>query len=350
MYLGPEIEDDLKKIEKEFQDFEADYRLAFNVKTLETYENIQKKFKKYGIKKFDLEKDDRSKILVSWLDKFSKEYKKHCINLFGKEGKKYYDEIEKWTNKIDLIKLFQIMFGPIINFVGAYSNYYIAKPDTIILKSWASLDPSKFELYYFGGPEYGIYDEIVSQFDSKNPVFWVNTAYEPSGYSDTNGWIPDIVIKNLILIHRDGENILYWIGKSPFYHHVYNGKYFPLNLYYNKKISDIERDIFLRKNRDPKFYWYKYDLNIDVIKRSNSELSQLFNYIHLYEKKYKTNSSKKHFGSFLHKSDFLTKSARRKLLKFERTSFFEKHKKTVNYIDFDKNEYYDFRLNAMYKK
>ncbi|WP_462088131.1 hypothetical protein [Mesomycoplasma hyopneumoniae] len=350
VYLGPEIEDDLKKIEKEFQDFEADYRLAFNVKTLETYENIQKKFKKYGIKKFDLEKDDRSKILVSWLDKFSKEYKKHCINLFGKEGKKYYDEIEKWTNKIDLIKLFQIMFGPIINFVGAYSNYYIAKPDTIILKSWASLDPSKFELYYFGGPEYGIYDEIVSQFDSKNPVFWVNTAYEPSGYSDTNGWIPDIVIKNLILIHRDGENILYWIGKSPFYHHVYNGKYFPLNLYYNKKISDIERDIFLRKNRDPKFYWYKYDLNIDVIKRSNSELSQLFDCIHLYEKKYKTNSSKKHFGSFLHKSDFLTKSARRKLLKFERTSFFEKHKKTVNYIDFDKNEYYDFRLNAMYKK
>nr|WP_318035185.1 hypothetical protein [Mesomycoplasma hyopneumoniae] len=59
-----------------------------------------------------------------------------------------------------------------------------------------------------------------------------------------NGWIPDIIIKNLILIHRDGENILYWIGKSPFYHHVYNGKYFPLNLYYNKKISDIERDIF----------------------------------------------------------------------------------------------------------
>ncbi|MXR13262.1 hypothetical protein DR083_03765, partial [Mycoplasma hyopneumoniae] len=180
---------------------------------------------------------------------------------------------EKWTNKINLVQIFQIMFGPLIDFVWTRSNYYITKPDAIILKSWGSLDPSKFELYYFGGVEYGIYNEILEQFDSKNPVFWLNTGYEPSGRTGTNGWIPDIITKNLILIYRDGENILYWIGKSPFYHHVYNGKYFPLNLYYNKKISDIERDIFLRQNKDPEFYSYKYDLNIDVIRRTNEQLS-----------------------------------------------------------------------------
>ncbi|AGQ51208.1 hypothetical protein EHI52_06350 [Mesomycoplasma hyopneumoniae] len=350
VYLGAKIEDDLKKIEKEFQDFEAEYPLAFNVRTLETYEKILEKFEKYNIKKFDLEKDDRNQILISWLDKFGPEYQKHCINLFGKDGKKYYDELEKWTNKINLVQIFQIMFGPLIDFVWTRSNYYITKPDAIILKSWGSLDPSKFELYHFGGVEYGIYNEILEQFDSKNPVFWLNTGYEPSGRTGTNGWIPDIITKNLILIHRDGENILYWIGKSPFYHHVYNGKYFPLNLYYNKKISDIEKDIFLRGNKDPEFYSYKYDLNIDVIRRTNEQLSKLFDYINLYEKNYKKNNLNKHFENFLHKSDLLTKSARRKLLKFERTSFFEKHKKTVNYINPEKNEYYDFRFNALYKK
>ncbi|ADQ90798.1 Putative uncharacterized protein [Mesomycoplasma hyopneumoniae 168] len=350
VYLGAKIEDDLKKIEKEFQDFEANYPLVFNVKTLETYEKILEKFEKYNIKKFDLEKDDRSKILISWLDKFGPEYQKHCINLFGKDGEKYYDELEKWTNKINLVQIFQIMFGPLIDFVWTRSNYYITKPDAIILKSWGSLDPSKFELYYFGGVEYGIYNEILEQFDSKNPVFWLNTGYEPSGRTGTNGWIPDIITKNLILIYRDGENILYWIGKSPFYHHVYNGKYFPLNLYYNKKISDIERDIFLRQNKDPEFYSYKYDLNIDVIRRTNEQLSKLFDYINLYEKNYKKNNLNEHFENFLHKSDLLTKSARRKLSAFERTSFFTKHKKTVNYINPEKNEYYDFRFNALYKK
>ncbi|MXR35359.1 hypothetical protein DR100_03745, partial [Mycoplasma hyopneumoniae] len=84
VYLGAKIEDDLKKIEKEFQDFEAEYPLAFNVRTLETYEKILEKFEKYNIKKFDLEKDDRNQILISWLDKFGPEYQKHCINLFGK--------------------------------------------------------------------------------------------------------------------------------------------------------------------------------------------------------------------------------------------------------------------------
>ncbi|NYN91882.1 hypothetical protein [Mesomycoplasma hyopneumoniae] len=350
VYLGAEIEEDLKKIKKEFQDFEANYPLVFNVKTLETYEKILEKFEKYNIKKFDLEKDDRSKILISWLDKFGPEYQKHCINLFGKDGEKYYDELEKWTNKINLVQIFQIMFGPLIDFVWTRSNYYITKPDAIILKSWGSLDPSKFELYYFGGVEYGIYNEILEQFDSKNPVFWLNTSYEPSGRTGTNGWIPDIITKNLILIYRDGENILYWIGKSPFYHHVYNGKYFPLNLYYNKKISDIERDIFLRGNKDPEFYSYKYDLNIDVIRRTNEQLSKLFDYINLYEKNYKKNNLNEHFENFLHKSDLLTKSARRKLSAFERTSFFTKHKKTVNYINPEKNEYYDFRFNALYKK
>ncbi|MXR57643.1 hypothetical protein DR096_03755, partial [Mycoplasma hyopneumoniae] len=106
----------------------------------------------------------------------------------------------------------------------------------------------------------------------------------------------------------------------------------------------------LRGNKDPEFYSYKYDLNIDVIRRTNEQLSKLFDYINLYEKNYKKNNLNEHFENFLHKSDLLTKNARRKLSAFERTSFFEKHKKTVNYIDFDKNEYYDFRLNAMYKK
>ncbi|MXR34668.1 hypothetical protein DR099_03595, partial [Mycoplasma hyopneumoniae] len=331
-------------------DFEANYPLVFNVKTLETYEKILEKFKKYNIKKFDLEKDDRNQILISWLDKFGPEYQKHCINLFGKDGEKYYDELEKWTNKINLIQIFQIMFGPLIYFIWTYKTSHTLKPDAVILKSWGCLNPSKFELYYFGGPEYGIYDEILEKFDSKYPVFWVNTAYEPSGHSSTNGWIPDIITKNLILIHRDGDNVLYWIGKSPFYHHVYNGKYFPLNLYYNKKISDIERDIFLRENKDPEFYSYDYNLYIDVIRRSNSELSQLFDYINLYEKKYKKDNPGKSFQDFLHKSDLLTKSARRRLSKFELTTFYKVYEKTVNYIDFDKNEYYDFRLNAIYKK
>ncbi|MXR10569.1 hypothetical protein DR086_03980, partial [Mycoplasma hyopneumoniae] len=51
VYLGAKIEEDLKKIKKEFQDFEAGYPLAFNVRTLETYEKILEKFEKYNIKK-----------------------------------------------------------------------------------------------------------------------------------------------------------------------------------------------------------------------------------------------------------------------------------------------------------
>ncbi|AJR12349.1 Uncharacterised protein [Mesomycoplasma dispar] len=349
IYLGQKIEEDLEKIRDEFQDFEKYFRLALNVKTLETYENILEKFKKYGIKKFDLKKDDRSQILISWINKFGPNYRQHSINLFGKDGQKYYDDLEKWTNKQNLVHIFQIMFGPRVHFLWD-PTWDGLIPDSLVLKSWASLDISKFELYYFGGSEYGIYDDILNQFDSKNPVFWLNTAYEPSGNSGSEGWIPEIVTANLILLYRDGENVLYWIGKCPFYHHVYNGKYFPLNLYYNKKISDLERDIFLRGNTDPVFYSYDNELKIDVIRRTNKELSELFDYIRLYEKNYKNKNARKHFEDFIEESDLLTEEDRKKLTVCELTSIYSNHEKSVNFLDIENGEYVDFRLKEYYKK
>ncbi|AJR12348.1 Uncharacterised protein [Mesomycoplasma dispar] len=348
IYLGQKIEEDLKKIENRFQDLKDDYSLALNVKTLETYENILEKFKKYGIKKFDLEKDDRSQILISWINKFGPNYRQHSINLFGKDGQKYYDELERWTNKVNLVHLFQIMFGPNIYSVWDVDGGYL--PDNVILKSWASLDLSKFELYYFGGSQYGIYDDILNQFDSKNPVFWINTAYESSGLDVPEGWIPEIVTANLILLYHDGENVLYWIGKCPFYHHVYNGKYFPLNLYYNKKISDLERDIFLRGNTDPVFYSYKNELNIDVIRRTNKELGKLFDYIRLYEKEYKPKDKYATFEGFILYSDLLTDKEREILSVCEKTSIMYEHKKSVNFLNFRKKQYVDFRIKELFGK
>ncbi|AJR12353.1 Uncharacterised protein [Mesomycoplasma dispar] len=349
IYLGQKIEEDLEKIKDKFQDFEEYFRLALNVKTLETYENILEKFKKYGIKKFDLEKDDRSQILISWINKFGSNYRKHSINLFGKDGQKYYDDLVKWTNKLNLVHFFQIIFGPTIFFLWD-PTWEDPLPDSLVLKSWASLDISKFELYYFGGSEYGIYDDILNQFDSKNPVFWLNTAYEPSRHTAIDGWIPEIVTANLILLYRDGENVLYWIGKCPFYHHVYNGKYFPLNLYYNKKISDLERDIFLRGNTDPVFYSYDNKLKIDVIRRTNKELSELFDYIRLYEKNYKNKNARKYFEDFIEESDLLTEEDRKKLTVCELTSIYSNHEKSINFLDIENGEYVDFRLKELYKK
>ncbi|MXR56388.1 hypothetical protein DR095_03230, partial [Mycoplasma flocculare] len=148
----------------------------------------------------------RDKFILSWFDKFGPEYRKYCIELFGKRGQTYYDNLNNWTNKIELIYLLQILFGPKYEIEDQY--FYPNKPDYLILPRWGKLKLENFEIFYFGGQEYGLFDEIISQFDSKKPVFW----FKPSYYSvdcGGEGWILPIALKNFILLYVDNQKIYY---------------------------------------------------------------------------------------------------------------------------------------------
>ncbi|WP_081310805.1 hypothetical protein [Mesomycoplasma ovipneumoniae] len=273
-YLGQNVENIYNLLLKQGYNFGKKTRIEpiQNVFTFETYENLLEKFKKYGIKKLDLNIENRDKFILSWLDKFGPEYRKFCINLFGKKGQFYYDNLNKWTNKIEFIYLLQILFGP--RYHMDTENVYLTDPDCSILPSWAKLKLENFQIFYFGGQEYGLFDEIIAQFDSKKPVFWFKPYYR-SAYSTETGWISPISLKNFILLYVDGQKIYYWFGHSNLYDDIYQGKYEILKYYFKEKLVKLEQDIFLRDNQDPQLFAYFPNQNYltkNVIESSMEEL------------------------------------------------------------------------------
>ncbi|WNM14513.1 hypothetical protein [Mesomycoplasma ovipneumoniae] len=274
-YLGQNVENIYNLLLKENYNFgeETQIQPIQNVFTFETYENLLKKFEKYGIKKLDLNIENRDKFIVSWFDKFGPEYRKYCIELFGKDGQTYYDHANNWTNKIELIYLLQILFGPKYEFEDLY--FYLDAPDYFILPSWAKLKLENFEIFYFGGQEYGLFDEIISQFDSKKPVFWFKPYYK-SAFCAGESWILPIALKNFILLYVDGQKIYYWFGHSNLYDDIYEGKYEILKYYFKEKLVKLEQDIFLRDGMDPAFFVSRLprqiDLDKNVIESSMEEL------------------------------------------------------------------------------
>nr|WP_318025314.1 hypothetical protein [Mesomycoplasma ovipneumoniae] len=274
-YLGENVESIYNLLLKENYNFDEETQIQpiQNVFTFETYENLLKKFEKYGIKKLNLNIENRDKFILSWFDKFGPEYREYCINLFGKDGQTYYDNVNNWTNKIELIYLLQILFGPKYEFEDLYFSLDV--PDYFILPSWAKLKPENFEIFYFGGQEYGLFDEIISQFDSKNPVFWFKPYYK-SAFCAGEAWIMPIALKNFILLYVDGEKIYYWFGHSNLYDDIYQGKYKILKYYFKQKLVKLEQDIFLRDGMDPAFFVSRLprqnDLDKNVIESSMEEL------------------------------------------------------------------------------
>lgn len=274
-YLGQNVENIYNLLLKENYNFSEKTQIQpiQNVFTFETYENLLKKFEKYGIKKLNLNIENRDKFILSWFDKFGPEYRKYCIELFGKSGQTYYDSVNNWTNKIELIYLLQILFGPKYEIEDQY--FYLNKPDYLILPRWAKLKLENFEIFYFGGQEYGLFDEIISQFDSKKPVFW----FKPSYYSvdcGGEGWILPIALKNFILLYVDNQKIYYWFGHSNLYDNIYQGKYEILKYYFKQKLVKLEQDIFLRDGIDPEFFVSRSprynNLSKNVIESSREEL------------------------------------------------------------------------------
>nr|WP_318023805.1 hypothetical protein [Mesomycoplasma hyopneumoniae] len=274
-YLGQNVENIYNLLLKENYNFSEKTQIQpiQNVFTFETYENLLKKFEKYGIKKLNLNIENRDKFILSWFDKFGPEYRKYCIELFGKRGQTYYDNLNNWTNKIELIYLLQILFGPKYEIEDQY--FYPNKPDYLILPRWAKLKLENFEIFYFGGQEYGLFDEIISQFDSKKPVFW----FKPSYYSvdcGGEGWILPIALKNFILLYVDNQKIYYWFCHSNLYDNIYQGKYEILKYYFKQKLVKLEQDIFLRDGIDPEFFVSRSprynNLSKNVIESSREEL------------------------------------------------------------------------------
>ncbi|XKK64944.1 hypothetical protein NB625_03195 [Mesomycoplasma hyopneumoniae] len=274
-YLGQNVENIYNLLLKENYNFSEKTQIQpiQNVFTFETYENLLKKFEKYGIKKLNLNIENRDKFILSWFDKFGPEYRKYCIELFGKRGQTYYDNLNNWTNKIELIYLLQILFGPKYEIEDQY--FYPNKPDYLILPRWGKLKLENFEIFYFGGQEYGLFDEIISQFDSKKPVFW----FKPSYYSvdcGGEGWILPIALKNFILLYVDNQKIYYWFGHSNLYDNIYQGKYEILKYYFKQKLVKLEQDIFLRDGMDPEFFVSRSprynNLSKNVIESSREEL------------------------------------------------------------------------------
>ncbi|MDW2912466.1 hypothetical protein R7U61_03725, partial [Mesomycoplasma ovipneumoniae] len=121
----------------------------------------------------------------------------------------------------------------------------------------------------------GLFDEIISQFDSKKPVFWVKPFYYSANGAGESRILP-IAIKNFILLYVDGQKIYYWFGHSNLYDDIYQGKYEILKYYFKQKLVKLEQDIFLRDGKDPAFFvsWppRQIDLDKNVMESSMQEL------------------------------------------------------------------------------
>ncbi|MCN0157823.1 hypothetical protein Q4516_00830 [Mesomycoplasma ovipneumoniae] len=337
-YLGQKVENIYNLLLKENYNFgeETQIEPIQNVFTFETYENLLKKFEKYGIKKLNLNIENRDKFILSWFDKFGPEYRKYCIELFGKNGQFYYDNLNKWTNKIEFIYLLQILFGP--RYHLDTENVELAEPDYFILPSWAKLKLENFQIFYFGGQEYGFFDEIIEQFDSKKPVFWFKPYYR-SAYSTETGWISPISLKNFILLYVDGQKIYYWFGHSNLYDDIYQGKYENLKYYFKEKLVKLEQDIFLRNNQDPQFVFSSPPksnyLNKNVIESSMEELTLYRDAIKKYQEE--TTHEFEYFQDFIENSGLYSQQEKKLILErhfdfslnyWEKNYYFEEIKKT----------------------
>ncbi|WDV48659.1 hypothetical protein PWA39_03950 [Mesomycoplasma ovipneumoniae ATCC 29419] len=337
-YLGQKVENIYNLLLKENYNFgeETQIEPIQNVFTFETYENLLKKFEKYGIKKLNLNIENRDKFILSWFDKFGPEYRKYCIELFGKNGQFYYDNLNKWTNKIEFIYLLQILFGP--RYHLDTENVELAEPDYFILPSWAKLKLENFQIFYFGGQEYGFFDEIIEQFDSKKPVFWFKPYYR-SAYSTETGWISPISLKNFILLYADGQKIYYWFGHSNLYDDIYQGKYENLKYYFKEKLVKLEQDIFLRNNQDPQFVFSSPPksnyLNKNVIESSMEELTLYRDAIKKYQEE--TTHEFEYFQDFIENSGLYNQQEKKLILErhfdfslnyWEKNYYFEEIKKT----------------------
>nr|WP_318085809.1 hypothetical protein [Mesomycoplasma ovipneumoniae] len=314
-FLGQNVENIYNSLLKENYNFGEKTQIEpiQNVFTFETYENLLKKFEKYGVKKLDLNIENRDKFILSWFDKFGPEYRKFCINLFGKKGQFYYDNLNKWTNKMEFIYLLQILFGP--RYYFPTENVNLDEPDYFILPSWAKLKPENFQIFYFGGQEYGLFDEIIEQFDSKKPVFWFKPYYR-SAYSTNTGWISPISLKNFILLYVDGQKIYYWLGHSNLYDDIYQGKYKILKYYFKQKLVKLEQDIFLRNNQDPQFVFASPPksnyLNKNVIDSSMEELILYRDAIKKYQEE--TTNEFNYFDDFIENSDLYSQQEKKLIL------------------------------------
>ncbi|AJR12070.1 hypothetical protein MDIS_01130 [Mesomycoplasma dispar] len=352
-YLGEKVEKQLEKIRK--TGLKNKYKLAYNVRTLEIYEIILQKFAKYNIKKVNLNIENREKYILSWLDKFGQEYKQHCYELFGKKGIEYFNDLNLWTNKLEFFYLLQMFFGPEHTLI----DEYLANPDWLIVPSWVMLNKEKFEIFYFGGSEYGIHQEIIEQIDSKKPTFWLNNQYSHCVTGDTL-WVPQLALHNFIFLYHDGENIFYWIGITPFYDLVYLGKYESLRIYYKNMIYELEKDIFLREGTEPKLFpaglhgdsWLysnEYHTRKDVIKGSKQEFEKLTKAINLYEKKYK--KEYKTFDLFIKRSGLYSLKEQDLILKNDVFNEIYNSNKTIeNWLTVIEEKIKDFDFRAIYKK
>ncbi|MHA0311774.1 hypothetical protein ACXYWI_00620 [Mesomycoplasma ovipneumoniae] len=340
-YLGQNVENIYNLLLKQGYNFAEKTQIEpiQNVLTFETYENLLKKFEKYGIKKLDLNIENRDKFILSWFDKFGPEYRKFCINLFDKLGQFYYDNLNKWTNKIEFIYLLQILFGP--RYFFPTENVDLVDPDCTILPSWAKLKPENFQIFYFGGQEYGLFDEIISQFDSKKPVFWFKPYYR-SAYSTNTGWISPISLKNFILLYVDGQKIYYWFGHSNLYDDIYQGKYEILKYYFKEKLVKLEQDIFLRNNQDPQFVFSSPSksnyLNKNVIESSMEELILYRDAIKKYQED--TTHEFDYFRKFIENSGLYSQQEKKMIL--ERHFDFSWNSRYKNYY-FEEISKTDFR-------
>ncbi|WHF53186.1 hypothetical protein [Mesomycoplasma ovipneumoniae] len=332
-YLGQNVENIYNLLLKENYNFSEETQIEpiQNVFTFETYENLLKKFEKYGIKKLNLNIENRDKFILSWFDKFGPEYRKYCSELFGERGQTYYDNVNNWTNKIELIYLLQILFGP--KYWVEDLDFYPDDPDFLILPSWAKLKLENFEIFYFGGYEYGLFDEIISQFDSKKPVFWFQPYYY-SAYGAGDAWILPIALKNFILLNVDGEKIYYWFGHSNLYNNIYQGKYEILKYYFKQKLVKLEQDIFLRDGMDPAFFvsWPPRQNNLykNVIGTSMEELILYRDALNKFLKE--TDHEFEYFTEFLENTNLYSQQEKELIL--------EEHA-PFSWDNDDRTEYYD---------
>ncbi|XBE77809.1 hypothetical protein VQY16_02470 [Mesomycoplasma ovipneumoniae] len=355
-YLGQNVENIYNSLLKENYNFGEKTQIEpiQNVFTFETYENLLKKFEKYGIKRLDLNFENRDKFILSWFDKFGLEYRKFCINLFDKLGQFYYDNLNKWTNKIEFIYLLQILFGP--RYHMDTENVNLAEPDYFILPSWAKLKLENFQIFYFGGEEYGLFDEIISQFDSKKPVFWFKPYYR-SAYSTNTGWISPISLKNFILLYVDGQKIYYWVGHSNLYDDIYQGKYEILKYYFKQKLVKLEQDIFLRNNQDPQFVFSSPSksnyLNKNVIESSMEELILYRDAIKKFQEE--TTREFKYFDDFIENSDLYTQQEKKLILEehfdfslnyWEKNNYFKEIEKTDFRSEYSEKSRDDKKMHA----
>nr|WP_318036431.1 hypothetical protein [Mesomycoplasma ovipneumoniae] len=272
-----------------------------------------KNLKKYGIKKLNLNIEKRDKFILSWFDKFGPEYREYCINLFGKDGQTYYDHANNWTNKIELIYLLQILFGP--KYWIEELDFYPDTPDFYILPSWAKLKLENFEIFYFDGQEYGLFDEIISNLTQKSQFFWFQPFYY-SAYGAGDAWILPIALKNFILLNVDGQKIYYWFVHSNLYDDIYQGKYEILKYYFKQKLVKLEQDIFLRDSKDPAFFVSRSPRQNNLIKNViGSSMEELILYRDALNKFLKeTDHEFEYFTDFLENTNLYSQQEKELIL------------------------------------